>query len=156
MVFRASLITSYLEGKLMFVAIVFNVWLALGDNIEFFFKCNTGLEPDTWPYKEPSLQKKIFDSSQNTPYICQITFRTRTSKIQKKIFPIMIFLTFSFRILLHLVRRFQKGITLGVMESFYIFWVGGAWRGSGWVWPGVGSWPDDPKCYTFLESSHQM
>ena len=28
---------------------------ALGDNMEFFFKSNTGLEPDTWPYKEQSL-----------------------------------------------------------------------------------------------------
>ena len=29
--------------------------LALGDNIEFFFKYNTGLEPDTLAYKETSL-----------------------------------------------------------------------------------------------------
>ena len=27
----------------------------LGDNIEFFFKCNVGLEPDTRPYKEAFL-----------------------------------------------------------------------------------------------------
>ena len=27
----------------------------LGDNIEFFFKCNVGLEPDTRPYKEAIL-----------------------------------------------------------------------------------------------------
>ena len=26
---------------------VYHILLALGDNIEFFFKCNTGLEPDT-------------------------------------------------------------------------------------------------------------
>ena len=29
--------------------------LDLGDNIEFFFKCNVGLEPDTRPYKEAIL-----------------------------------------------------------------------------------------------------
>ena len=29
--------------------------LDLGDNIEFFFKCNVGLEPDTRPYNETFL-----------------------------------------------------------------------------------------------------
>ena len=58
--------------------------LDLSDNIEFFCKCNVGLEPDTKPYKKTFLQKKNFDLSQKTPSLCQITFRTRTSKIQQK------------------------------------------------------------------------
>ena len=50
---------------------------------------------------------------------------------------------------LHLVRGFQKGITLGVLGHISGF-------GWGWVWLGEGFWAHDPKCYTFLESSHQM
>ena len=68
--------------------------LALGDNLVFFFKCNAGLGPDTWPYYETFLWKFFFDSSQITPSLWQITFRTRTSKIQKKSFLLQFFWLF--------------------------------------------------------------
>ena len=51
----------------------------------------------------------------------QITFRTLYSKSKKKIFQIVIFLTFSFGFRLHLLRRFQKGITLGVLSHISYF-----------------------------------
>ena len=68
--------------------------VALGDNIEFFFKCNTGLEPDTWPWDD---SKKVWHlgSSGQEPNPG------------------------------HTHRKYVKRL-------------------------------DDPKCYTFLESSHQM
>ena len=59
--------------------------------------------------KEIDLHEGEVLLSQNDPHICQTTFCARTSEIKKKFLPITIFLTFSFRILLHLVRRFQKG-----------------------------------------------
>ena len=56
----------------------------------FFFKCNVGLGTDTWSYYETFLWKNFFDLSQITPSLWQITFRTRTSEIQKKIFTVML------------------------------------------------------------------
>ena len=56
---------------------------------------------------------------------------------------------------LHLVRGFQKGITHGVFVHISGFGWGWVWLRSG-VWLGEGSRAIDPKCYTFLESSHQM
>ena len=55
------------------------------------------------------------------PSQAQITFCTLHSKFQKKIFQIEIFLTFSFRFKLHLLWRFQKGITLGVLSHISYF-----------------------------------
>ena len=128
----------------------------LGDNIEFFCKCNVGLEPDTKPYKKTFLKKKNFDLSQKTPSLCQITFHTRTSKIKKIKFTITNFLTFSFRIWLHLVRRFRKGITLGVISSETHPQPHPPTAHPPPTHPNYVVWLHDPKCYTFLESSHQM
>ena len=71
-------------------------------------------------YKQ-DLLKEFFKIMQKTPHQMQITFRTLHSKFQKKIFQIIIFLTFSFGFRLHLLRRFQKGITLGVLSHISYF-----------------------------------
>ena len=83
-------------------------------------------------YKQ-DLQKEFFKIMQKTPHQMQITFCTLHSKSQKKNLSDFNFLTFSFRFRLHLLRRFQKGITLGVLSHISYFGpvVGVAW-GGGW------------------------
>ena len=62
----------------------------------------------------------------------QITFRTLHSKSKKKIFQFAIFSSFLLRIRLHLVRGFQKGITLRVLSHISCFgWVVGVARVGG-------------------------
>ena len=80
----------------------------LGDNLVFFFNCNAGLGPDTWPYYETFLWKKNFDLSQITPSLWQITFRTRTSKIQKKNLSYYNFFDFFFQNMITFIETIPK------------------------------------------------
>ena len=77
------------------------------------------------------MEKKNFDSSQNTPYICQITFRTRTSKIQKKNLSYYDFFNFFF----------QNIITFGeTIPKRYNTWGHGVVLHILGGWGGVGHW----------------
>ena len=95
---------------------------------------------------------------QKDPSQMRFTFCTLYSKSKKKKFQFAIFFTFFFRIWLHLVRGFQKGITLGYLGHVCRFWstfcTFFAQNNSGAL--NLQNMMSIPKCYTFLESSHQM
>ena len=52
--------------------------------------------------------------------------------------------------------RIPKRYNTWGLESYFILWAGGGCGLGGWVWLVAGCRAQDPKCYTFLESSHQM
>ena len=106
-------------------------------------------------YKQ-DLLKEFFKIMQKTPHQMQITFRTLHSKFQKKIFQIIFFFDFFLWIQVTFVETIPKRYNTWGLESYFILWAGGGCGSGGWVWLGAGCRAQDPKCHTFLESSHQM
>ena len=74
-----------------------------------------GWVPGTSDIYKQDLLKEFFVSMQIDPSQVRITFYALHSKFQKKNLSACDFFTFSFRFGLHLVRGFQKGITLRVL-----------------------------------------
>ena len=106
-------------------------------------------------YKQ-DLQKEFFKIMQKTPHQMQITFRTLYSKSKKKNLSDCNFFDFFLWIQVTFVETIPKRYNTWGLESYFILWVGGGCGSGGWVWLGAGCRAQDPKCYTFLESSHQM
>ena len=93
---------------------------------------------------------------QKTPHQMQITFRTLYSKFKKKNLSDCNFFDFFLWIQVTFVETIPKRYNTWGLESYFILWAGGGCGSGGWVWLGAGCQAQDPKCYTFLESSHQM
>ena len=106
-------------------------------------------------YKQ-DLQKEFFKIMQKTPHQMQITFRTLHSKSKKKNLSDCNFFDFFLWIQVTFVETIPKRYNTWGLESYFILWAGGGCGSGGWVWLGAGCQAQDPKCYTFLESSHQM
>ena len=106
-------------------------------------------------YKQ-DLLKEFFEIMQKTPHQMQITFRTLHSKFQKKNLSDEIFFYFFLWIQVTFVETIPKRYNTWGLESYFILWAGGGCGSGGWVWLGAGCRAQDPKCYTFLESSHLM
>ena len=92
---------------------------------------------------------------QKDPSQVQIIFRNLHSKSKKKILSDCNFFDFSLQIQVAFGERIPKRYNTWGLESYFLFWVGGGCGSGGWVWLGAGFKVQDPKCYTFLESSHQ-
>ena len=86
----------------------------------------------------------------------QITFRTLHSKFQKKNLSDCNFFDFFLQIQVTFGETIPKRYNTWGLESYFILWAGGGCGSGGGVWLGAGCRAQDPKCYTFLESSHQM
>ena len=106
-------------------------------------------------YKQ-DLQKEFFKIMQKKPHQMQITFRTLHSKLKKKNLSDCNFFDFFLWIQVTFVETIPKRYNTWGLESYFILWAGGGCGSGGWVWLGAGCQAQDPKCYTFLESSHQM
>ena len=63
------------------------------------------------------VKKKIFIRDKKPPTFVKLLFALYIVNREKKIFQFVIFQTFLFEFRLHLMRRFQKGITLGVLTQ---------------------------------------
>ena len=72
-------------------------------------------------YTNKTYKKNFSKSCKKPPTKCKLLFALYIVNKKKKIFQIVIFLTFSFGFRLHLLRRFQKGITLGVLSHISYF-----------------------------------
>ena len=106
-------------------------------------------------YKQ-DLLKEFFKIMQNTPHQMQITFRTLHSKFQKKNLSDCNFFDFFLQIQVTFGETIPKRYNTWGLESYFILWAGGGCGLGGWGWLGGGCRAQDPKCHTFLESSHQM
>ena len=85
-------------------------------------------------------------SCKKVPTKSDLLFALYLVNPKKKILPMCKKKSFFCRNELHLVRGFQKGITLGVKKA----------GTRPWPHPPPQNMTPGPKCYTFLESSHQM
>ena len=106
-------------------------------------------------YKQ-DLLKEFFKIMQNPPHQMQITFCNLHSKFQKKNLSDYNFFDFFLKIQVTFVETIPKRYNTWGIGSYFILWAGGGCGLGGWVWLGAGCRAQDPKCYTFLESSHQM
>ena len=83
-----------------------------------------------WYVRQLICKKNIFIWAKRPPTFVKLLFALYIVNREKKIFQFVIFWTFLFGFRLHLTRRFQKGITLGVWSHIsYFRWVVGVARG---------------------------
>ena len=87
--------------------------------------------------------------------ICVFTFQA-TPNFINFLTEFLNFLDFFPWIQVTFVETIPKRYNTWGLESYFILWAGGGCGSGGWVWLGAGCRAQDPKCYTFLESSHQM